>query len=104
MMALRRRKPAHGLIHHSERGVQYASATYRSTLADHGVIASMSRKENCYDNAVIEALWSSLKNELVFRRHFAIRVQAQTAISDYIETLFNCSRLHSSLDYRSPFD
>jgi putative transposase len=65
MMALRQRQPRPGLIHHSDRGVQYASADDRSALADHGLVASMSRKGNCCDNAAIEAFWSSLKNELV---------------------------------------
>ena len=103
-MALRRRKPARGLIHHSDRGVQYASADYRSVLAEHGLVASMSRKGNCYDNAAMEAFWSSLKNELVYRRHFASRAQARTAIFDYIEAFYNRSRLHSSLGYKSPLD
>jgi transposase InsO family protein len=104
MMALRQRKPARGLIHHSDRGVQYASADYRSALADHGLVASMSRKGNCYDNAVMEAFWSSLKNELVHRRHFATRADARTAIFDYIEAFYNRTRRHSSLGYHSPLD
>lgn len=104
MMALRQRKPARGLIHHSDRGVQYASANYRATLADHGLVASMSRKGNCYDNAAMEAFWSSLKNELVHRRRFATRAEARTAIFDYIEAFYNRSRRHSSLGYQSPLD
>jgi putative transposase len=104
MMALRQRQPAAGLIHHSDRGVQYASADYRSVLATHGLVASMSRKANCYDNAVMEAFWSSLKNELVHRRHFATRADARTAIFDYIEAFYNRSRRHSSLQYQSPLD
>jgi transposase InsO family protein len=104
MMALRRRKPTHGLIHHSDRGVQYASADYRAALAEHGLIASMSRQGNCYDNAVMEAFWSSLKNELVHRRRFATRAEARTAIFDYIEAFYNRSRRHSSLGYQSPLD
>lgn len=104
MMALRRRTPDRGLIHHSDRGVQYASADYRSALADHGLVASMSRKGNCYDNAAMEAFWSSLKNELVYRCHFATRAQARTAIFDYIESFYNRSRRHSSLGYQSPLD
>lgn len=103
-MALQRRKPARGLIHHSDRGVQYASADYRLTLAHHGLVASMSRKGNCYDNASMEAFWSTLKNELVYRRHFATRDQARTAIFDYIEVFYNRSRRHSSLGYQSPLD
>ena len=104
MMALRQRKPAPGLIHHSDRGVQYASVEYRSALADHGLVASMSRKGNCYDNAAMEAFWSSLKNELVHRRHFATRAEARTAIFDYIEAFYNRTRRHSSLGYLSPLD
>ena len=103
-MALRRRKPPAGLVHHSDRGVQYASADYRSALAAHGLIASMSRKGNCYDNAAMEAFWSSLKNELVHRRRFATRAEARTAIFDYIETFYNRSRRHSALQYQSPLD
>jgi transposase InsO family protein len=103
-MALRRRKPARGLLHHSDRGVQYASADYRGALAAHGLIASMSRKGNCYDNAAMEAFWSTLKNELVHRRHFATRAEARTAIFDYIEAFYNRTRRHSSLGYQSPLD
>jgi putative transposase len=104
MMALRQRKPARGLIHHSDRGVQYASADYRSALADHGLVASMSRKGNCYDNAAMEAFWSSLKNELVHRCRFTTRAEARTAIFDYIEAFYNRTRRHSSLGYQSPLD
>ncbi len=104
MMALRQRQPRPGLIHHSDRGVQYASADYHSALAHHGLVASMSRKGNCYDNAAMEAFWSSLKNELVHRRRFATRADARTAIFDYIESFYNRSRRHSSLGYQSPLD
>lgn len=104
LMALRQRNPARGLIHHSDRGVQYASADYRATLAAHGLVSSMSRKGNCYDNAAMEAFWSSLKNELVHRRRFANRAEARTAIFDYIEAFYNRTRRHSSLGYQSPLD
>lgn len=103
-MALRQRKPAGGLIHHSDRGVQYASGEYRAALAAHGLVASMSRKGNCYDNAAMEAFWSTLKNELVHRRRFATRAEARTAIFDYIEVFYNRSRRHSSLGFQSPLD
>jgi len=103
-MALRQRQPGPGLIHHSDRGVQYASAPYRTTLAQHGLVASMSRKGNCYDNATMEAFWSSLKNELVHRRSFATRADARTAIFDYIEGFYNRTRRHSALGYQSPLD
>jgi transposase InsO family protein len=103
-MALRQRQPAPGLIHHSDRGVQYASGAYRDLLANHGLVASMSRKGNCYDNAAMEAFWSSLKNELVHRRRFLTRDEARTAIFDYIESFYNRTRLHSALGYKSPLD
>jgi len=103
-MALRRRRPGAGLLHHSDRGCQYASATYRSTLAEHGCIASMSRRGNCYDNATMESFWSTLKHELVYRRRFATRDEATTAIFDYIESFYNRTRLHSALGYQSPLD
>jgi len=101
-MALDQRRPQPGLLHHSDRGVQYASAPYRTLLADHRVIASMSRKGNCYDNAVMESFWSTLKNELIYRRDFATRAEARTAIFDYIEGFYNRSRRHSALGYKSP--
>jgi putative transposase len=101
-MALDRRQPAQGLLHHSDRGVQYASAAYRDLLAEHRITASMSRKANCYDNAVMEAFWSTLKNELIHRYRFTTRAQARTAIFDYIEVFYNRSRRHSALGYQSP--
>ena len=103
-MALERRRPARGLLHHSDRGVQYASAPYRDLLTEHRVVASMSRKANCYDNAAMEAFWSTLKHELVYRRRFATRAEAKTAIFDYIEGFYNRSRRHSALGYKSPLD
>lgn len=104
LMALRQRQPGPGLIHHSDRGVQYASADYRAVLAAHGLVASMSRQGNCYDNATMEAFWSSLKNELIHRRRFATRAEARTAIFDYIEGFYNRTRRHSALGYQSPLD
>jgi putative transposase len=101
-MALRQRRPAGQLILHSDRGSQFASAAYREMLTRHGVLASMSRKGNCYDNAFIESFWSTLKYELVYHRRFATRAEARTAIFDYIETFYNRTRLHSSLAYCSP--
>ena len=103
-MALRQRRPAPGLLHHSDRGCQYASALYRKTLADHGCVASMSRKGNCYDNATMESFWSTLKHELVYRCRWDSRDQATTAIFDYIEGFYNRTRLHSALGYQSPLD
>jgi putative transposase len=104
LMAVRQRKPPPGLLHHSDRGVQYASGDYRACLEANRFIASMSRKANCYDNATMEAFWSTLKNELVHRRHFTTRAQATSAIFDYIERFYNRRRRHSSLGYQSPLD
>jgi putative transposase len=101
-MALAQRHPAAHLILHSDRGSQFASSAYRELLAQHGLVASMSRTGNCYDNAFIESFWSSLKYELVYHRRFATLAEARTAIFGYIETFYNRLRLHSSLAYQSP--
>jgi putative transposase len=101
-MALAQRRPRGTLIVHSDRGSQFASAAYRQVLAQHGLLASMSRKGNCYDNAFIESFWSSLKYELVYHHRFATLAEARIALFDYIETFYNRTRLHSSLDYLSP--
>lgn len=103
-MALAHRRPSAGLVHHSDRGVQYASAEYRRLLDQRGLIASMSRRGNCYDNATMESFWSTLKHELVYRRVFLTRAAATTAIFAFIERFYNRVRLHSSLDYQSPLD
>ncbi len=103
-MALSQRRPTKPLLLHSDRGSQFASAAYRQLLAQHGLVASMSRKGNCYDNAFIESFWSSLKYELVYHQRFATYAQARTAIFDYIETFYNRTRLHSSLAYTSPIN
>jgi len=103
-MALGQRRPAGTLIVHSDRGAQFASAAYRQVLAQHGLLASMCRKGNCYDNAFIESFWSSLKYELIYHHRFATHAGARTAIFDYIETFYNRTRLHSSLDYLSPIN
>ena len=101
-MALARRQPRPGLVHHSDRGAQYACDVYQTLLENHGVIASMSRSGNCYDNAVMESFWSTLKHELVYRHRFATRAAASSAIFDYIERFYNRVRRHSSLGYQSP--
>ena len=103
-MGLLHRQPPPKLLFHSDRGVQYASADYRAALAQAGLIASMSRKANCYDNASMESFWSTLKLEMVYRRDFATRAEARAAIFDYIETFYNRQRIHSSLGSRSPAD
>jgi transposase InsO family protein len=101
-MALLQRRPTGALLVHSDRGAQFASAAYRQLLAQHGLVASMSRKGNCYDNAFIESFWSSLKYEVVYHQRFATFEEARAAIFNYIETFYNRTRLHSSLAYRSP--
>ena len=104
VMALRHRHPPANLLLHTDRGVQYASGDYRQALGQAGLIASMSRKGNCYDNATMESFWSTLKLELVYRCQFDTRSQARTQIFDYIETFYNRQRAHSALDYKSPVD
>jgi putative transposase len=103
-MALQQRRPPAGLVHHSDRGVQYASAAYRQRLALAGVIPSMSRPGNCYDNAVMESFWSSLKRELVHRCQFATRAEARAALFEWIEVFYNRERFHSALGHQSPVD
>lgn len=101
-MALTHRQPPVGLIFHSDRGVQYASGDYRRALTAAGLVASMSRKANCYDNAVMEAFWSTLKLELIYRRDFEHVGQLRQALFDYIEVFYNRQRLHSALGYQTP--
>ncbi len=103
-MALLHRCPPAKLLLHTDRGVQYASGDYRKALGDAGLIASMSRRGNCYDNATMESFWATLKLELVYRRRFDTRAQARTQIFDYIEAFYNRQRTHSALDYHSPVD
>ena len=101
-MALCHRQPPAGLVFHSDRGVQYASLEYRQRLSSAQMIASMSRKANCYDNATMEAFWSTLKLEMIYRRDFQDARQVRGALFDYIEVFYNRQRLHSALDYRTP--
>ena len=103
-MALLHRNPPRELLLHSDRGVQYASAEYRQALAKAGLVASMSRRANCYDNASMESFWSTLKLELVYRRNFVGHRQARSEIFDYIECFYNRQRSHSALNYCSPVD
>ncbi|MEI6078502.1 MAG: IS3 family transposase [Verrucomicrobiota bacterium] len=103
-MALTQRRPTGGLLHHSDQGVQYASRNYRQRLTQAGVVPSMSRRGNCYDNAAMESFWSSLKRELVHRHTFASRAQARAAIFEWIEVFYNRERFHSALGYKSPVD
>ena len=103
-MALSHRRPAAGLLHHSDRGCQYASADYRALLAAHGLEASMSRTGNPYDNAAMESFYSTLKVECLHRQELATREEARAVTFDYIETFYNRERLHSALGYKSPVD
>jgi putative transposase len=103
-MALCHRRPAAGLLHHSDRGSQYASADYRVLLTAHGLVASMSRTGNPYDNAAMESFYSTLKIECLHRHKLATRAQAQAVTFDYLETFYNRERIHSALGYKSPVD
>lgn len=101
-MAYLRRRPCKGLIHHSDRGSQYASADYRQLLSDYGMQMSMSRKGDCWDNAVMESFFGTLKKELVHHRRYRTREEARREIFNYIEIFYNRQRLHSSLGYLPP--
>ena len=101
-MAWFRRRPAPGLIHHSDRGSQYASAVFRDKLAEFGMIGSMSRKGNCWDNAPTESFFNSLKNERVHGARYPTHDAARVDLFDYIEVFYNRSRRHSTLGYQSP--
>ena len=101
-MAVTRRRPKEGLLHHSDRGVQYACELYREVLSEHGMTASMSRPGNCYDNAVAESFFGTLKSELVHRRRYLTREQARGELFEWIECWYNRRRRHSSLGYLSP--
>jgi transposase InsO family protein len=103
-MALQRQRPAVGLIHHSDRGVQYASLDYRGALAAAGITASMSRKADCFDNAPMESFFHTLKTELVHHRQYATRAEAQRDIFAFIEGFYNRTRLHSAIGYISPIE
>lgn len=103
-MALAQRRPPAGLLHHSDRGCQFASGAFRQLLAAHDCVSSMSRKGNAYDNAPMESFFGTLKRELVHQAAYATRNQARTAVFEYIEVFYNRQRLHSTLGYRSPVD
>ena len=101
-MAWHQRRPAAGLLHHSDQGNQYTASLYQTLLTRRGVVLSLSRKGNCYDNAVVESFFSTLKNELTRHRQFDDRAEARQAIFEYIEGFYNRQRLHQALNYRSP--
>lgn len=100
--ALRARNPGPGLMHHSDRGSPYASEDYRRALAARGIIASMSRRGDCWDNAVAESFWATLKGELTEHETYATHAAAIAAIADYIDGFYNPCRRHSSIGYATP--
>jgi putative transposase len=101
-LACGRRRPGAGLLHHSDRGSQYASAEYQSRLSEAGAQASMSRRGDCYDNAAVESFFGTLKTELVHGRRYATRAEARSDIFEYVEVFYNQQRRHSALGYLSP--
>lgn len=103
-MAIAHRRPGPGLIHHTDRGSTYACQSYRQTLDQYAMVSSMSRKRDCWDNAVAESFFGNLKNELIYWRNFTDRDEAKAAIFDYIEVFYNRQRLHQTLNYSSPED
>lgn len=102
--AVWRHRPSAGLIHHSDRGSQYASYEYQQAIKDYEMIPSMSRKGNCYDNACMESFFGTLKRELIYGYRFKTRAEARQAIFEYIEVFYNRIRLHSALGYMSPVE
>lgn len=103
-MAIKRRKPKNGLIWHTDRGSQYASLAHKELLQAHGIVQSMSRKGNCWDNAVAESFFHSLKTELTNHEEFETKAQANEKIFEYIEVFYNRQRMHSSNNYLSPVE
>jgi putative transposase len=101
-MAIENRRPALGAIFHSDRGTQYTSKEFTDLLADHQMTQSLSRPRQCWDNAVAESWFATLKLELIGRQSWATRAQARRAIFEFIEVFYNRQRLHSSLDYLTP--
>ncbi len=100
--AMQYRKPKPGCIHHSDRGSQYCALSYQKAVKDAGLVASMSRRGNCYDNAPTESFWGFLKQELVYQRRFTTRAEAKAAIQEYIEVFYNRIRRHSILGNIAP--
>jgi transposase InsO family protein len=103
-MALRTRQPGAGLVHHSDRGSEYASISYQMMLQEQNIQGSMSKKGDCYDNAMIESFWATLKEECIEETIFSTRKEAKIAIFEYIEAYYNRKRRHSSLEYMSPVE
>lgn len=103
-MGVDRRQPPPGLIHHSDRGSQYSSHLYQQTLAEQNIRGSMGRKGDCFDNAVVESFFSTLKRELLLGQVFESRQEARTQVFEFIEVFYNRQRRHSTLGYRSPLE
>jgi transposase InsO family protein len=103
-MALARRRPQAGLLHHSDRGSTYTSESYLTLLQQNSMVVSMSRTANCYDNAVTESFFHSLKGECIDQESLQTRAQARNITFDYIETFYNRTRRHSTLQYMSPVE
>jgi putative transposase len=101
-MAIARRMPKAEVLHHSDRGSIYACDEYRNRLINHGLVSSMSRKGDCYDNAVAESFFSTLKNELVYGQRFISREHAKMEVFKFIEIYYNRQRLHQALNYSTP--
>lgn len=101
-MAIARRRPASGLLHHSDRGSTYTSESYQALLREQGMVVSMSRTANCYDNAAMESFFHSFKGECIEAQSFQTRTQARSCTFEYIETFYNRTRRHSTLQYLSP--
>ena len=101
-MAIQRQRPAPGLVHHSDRGSQYACRAYQKLLAKHGMLCSMSRKGNCWDNAPTESWFHTLKTEKVHHRRDQTRQEAMLDIVEYVEAFYNRQRRHSALGYMTP--
>jgi putative transposase len=101
-MAVKARRPGEGLLHHSDRGVQYASVDYQRLLRSHDITVSMSRLGDCYDNAAMESFWGTLKTELVHHQNYRTRREAKASIFRYIECWYNRRRRHSAIGYKSP--
>ena len=104
MMAVEQRQPKPGLIHHSDQGILYSSGSYLALLKKYGMLRSMSAKGNCYDNALAESFFSSLKNEIIHHRDYKTRDEARGEIFEYIELFYNRKRIHQSLNYQTPMN
>jgi transposase InsO family protein len=102
--AVAERRPLEGLVHHSDRGSTYASADYRAALVTCGAVASMSRKGDCWDNAVAESFFATIKGEMIDHEDFQTRAEATTAIAEFIDGFYNVQRMHSSIGYMSPVE